>query len=113
MKNKIFQYMAMGVAVVGMTACNDFLDRVPQSDITPSSYFTSEADLSAYVINQYTFTSIAPGSYGISVFGYDNGTDNQAAMSASSFWQPGVWQVRVVPSRVTRPISATTSARPT
>ena len=60
MKNKIFQYMAMGVAVVGMTACNDFLDRVPQSDITPSSYFTSEADLSAYVINQYTFTSIAP-----------------------------------------------------
>lgn len=93
MKNKIFQYMAMGVAVVGMTACNDFLDRVPQSDITPGSYFTSEADLNAYVINQYTFTSVSPGSYGISVFGNDNGTDNQAAMSASSFWQPGVWQV--------------------
>ena len=43
MKNKIFQYMAMGVAVVGMTACNDFLDRVPPSAISPSAGFRGEA----------------------------------------------------------------------
>lgn len=52
MKNKIFQYVAMGVAVFGLTACDDFLDREPQSDITPSAFFTSEADLASYVINQ-------------------------------------------------------------
>lgn len=93
MKNKIFQYVAMGVAVFGLTACDDFLDREPQSDITPSAFFTSEADLASYVINQYTFNSVSPGIYGISVFGDDNGTDNQAAMSASSFWAPGTWLV--------------------
>lgn len=76
-------------------SCNDFLNLEPESSITPSAYFESEADLSAYSIYlyNYTFTYVSPGSYGISTFGYDNGTDNQAAMGYSSFWTPGQWQV--------------------
>ena len=83
----------MGCAALLVASCNDFLDREPKSDITPQAYFTSEADLAAYTINQYTFNSVNPGSYGISTFGDDNGTDNQAAMGASSFWAPGTWLV--------------------
>ena len=88
-----FKYMALGLGLLTMASCNDFLDREPKSDITPQAYFTSEADLAAYTINQYTFKSINNGSYGIGPFGDDNGTDNQAAMSASSFWAPGTWLV--------------------
>ena len=88
-----FKYMALGLGLLTMASCNDFLDREPKSDITPQAYFTSEADLAAYTINQYTFRSISNGSYGIGPFGDDNGTDNQAAMSASSFWAPGTWLV--------------------
>lgn len=88
-----FKYMALGLGLLTMASCNDFLDREPKSDITPQAYFTSEADLAAYTINQYTFRSINNGSYGIGPFGDDNGTDNQAAMSASSFWAPGTWLV--------------------
>ena len=91
--NNSFKYIALGCVALMVASCNDFLDREPKSDITPKTYFASEADLAAYTINQYTFRSIDPGSYGISTFGDDNNTDNQASMSASSRWAPGTWQV--------------------
>ena len=94
MKLKYLNIGLLIAAVSGLSACNDFLDREPESSVTPSAYFTSEADLAAYSINLYGFfTSIAPGSYGISTFGYDNATDNQAATSYSSRWVPGEWKV--------------------
>ena len=94
MKIKYLNIGLLIAAVSGLTACNGFLDREPESSVTPSAYFTSEADLAAYTINLYGFfTSIAPGSYGISTFGYDNATDNQAATGYSSRWVPGEWKV--------------------
>ncbi|MCI5990517.1 MAG: RagB/SusD family nutrient uptake outer membrane protein, partial [Bacteroidales bacterium] len=94
MKLKYLNIGLLIAAVSGLTACNGFLDREPESSVTPSAYFTSEADLAAYTINLYGFfTSIAPGSYGISTFGYDNATDNQAATAYSSRWVPGEWKV--------------------
>ena len=87
--------LLLGASLTGLTACDDYLDVVPESSITPESFFNAEADLSAYSINMYnsTFTYIAPGSYGISVFGNDNATDNQAATGYSTRWVPGQWQV--------------------
>lgn len=94
MKLKYLTILLWGASFMGLTACNDFLDKEPESDITPASYFTSEADLAAYSINLYNFfTTIAPGSYGISVFGNDNATDNQAAQGYSTRWVPGEWKV--------------------
>ncbi|MGN0011195.1 MAG: RagB/SusD family nutrient uptake outer membrane protein [Marinilabiliaceae bacterium] len=94
MKLRYFNIGLLIAAVTGLSACNKFLDREPESAVTPSAYFTSEADLAAYTINLYGFfTSIAPGSYGISTFGYDNATDNQAATGYSSRWVPGEWHV--------------------
>ncbi len=86
--------LVSGALLAGLTSCNDFLDREPESNITPASYFGAEADLAAYTINLYNmFPTIAPGSYGISIFGYDNATDNQAAQSYSTRWVPGEWKV--------------------
>jgi len=94
MKLKYINTLFLGASLVALTACNDFLDKEPESSITPASYFSAEADLAAYTVNLYGFfTSIAPGSYGISTFGNDNGTDNQAAMNYSTRWVPGEWKV--------------------
>ena len=94
MKLKYLPLLLLGTASVGLSSCNDFLDREPESSITPAAYFSAEADLEAYSIKLYDFfTCIAPGSYGISVFGNDNATDNQAATGYSSRWVPGEWKV--------------------
>ena len=95
MKFKYLSTLLLG-ASLGLTACNDYLDVEPQSDITPSAFFYTADDLAAYNINLYnsTFDYIAPGSYGISIFGWDNDTDNQAGVNASATrWVPGQWKV--------------------
>lgn len=93
MKLKYLSMLLLGTSLAGLTACDDYLDVVPESSITPESFFNAESDLSAYSINLYNFTCISPGSYGISTFGNDNGTDNQAATGYSTRWAPGEWQV--------------------
>ena len=94
MKLKYLNIFLLGVSLAGFTSCNDFLDKEPESSVTPAAYFTAEADLAAYSINLYNFfTCIAPGSYGISVFGNDNATDNQAATGYSTRLWPGEWKV--------------------
>lgn len=90
---KIIDIFIIGIAFVALAGCDKFLDKEPQSSVTPPTYFRAEADLAAYSINLYDFTTINPGSYGISTFGDDNGTDNQASVGYSSFWVPGEWRV--------------------
>ncbi|MBQ8770846.1 MAG: RagB/SusD family nutrient uptake outer membrane protein [Bacteroides sp.] len=96
MKFKYLSIFLLGASLTGLTACNDYLDVEPQSDITPAAFFTTADDLAAYTINLYngTFDYISPGSYGISIFGWDNDTDNQAGVNASATrWVPGQWKV--------------------
>ena len=76
----------------GLTSCNDFLDREPLDKVIPEKYFSAEADLSAYAINNYRFKTVESG-YGIQIFGHDNDTDNQAGEGNPSFWLPGQKQV--------------------
>ena len=93
MKLKYISMLVLG-ASLGLTSCNDFLDKEPESNVTPAAFFTAEADLAAYTINLYgVLTSISPGSYGMGTFAYDNATDNQAATGYSSRWVPGNWKV--------------------
>lgn len=87
-------FTAFASASLVMTACNDYLDKEPESAITPASYFQTEDDLSAYMIDLYSFlNSTQPGTYGIGVFEDDNATDNQAYIDYSSRWVPGEWRV--------------------
>lgn len=95
MKMKYFSLAMVGLALTGLTSCNDYLDKEPESAVTPASFFSAESDLSAYSINLYTsiLPSISQGTYGMSTFASDNATDNQAATSYSSRWVPGEWKV--------------------
>lgn len=93
MKIKYISMLLLGVTL-GLTSCDDYLDKEPESNVTPASFFTSADDLAAYTVNLYgVLTSIAPGSYGMSTFAYDNDTDNQAGTGYSSRWVPGDWKV--------------------
>ncbi len=93
MKLKYISMCILG-ASLGLVSCNDYLDKEPESSVTPSNYFTDVDDLAAYTVNLYgVLTSISPGSYGMSTFAYDNATDNQAAVDYSTRWVPGEWQV--------------------
>ena len=93
MKIKYISMLLLG-ATLGLTSCNDYLDKEPESNVTPASFFTSADDLAAYTVNLYgVLTSIGPGSYGMSTFAYDNDTDNQAGTGYSNRWVPGNWKV--------------------
>ena len=93
MKIKYISMLLLGVTL-GLTSCDDYLDKEPESNVTPASFFTSADDLAAYTVNLYgVLTSIGPGSYGMSTFAYDNDTDNQAGTGYSNRWVPGNWKV--------------------
>lgn len=72
----------------GLTGCNDFLDREPLDKVTPEKFFSSEADLAAYAINNYKFNTVTD-AYGLNLFGQDNDTDNQVTGSSNAYWIPG------------------------
>lgn len=78
---------ALSIAILTIS-CNDFLDREPLDTLTPSQFFNTENDLAAYMINQYGFGTYS--GYGLSILKNDDGSDNQAASTASlATWIPG------------------------
>lgn len=89
MKKINIKIVAVGLLLLSLAGCDDFLDRKPLDQLTPNVFFGSEGDLAAYTINAYNFRTVGSGEYGISVFKDDNGTDNQAGPDGSSFWLPG------------------------
>jgi len=93
MKFKYVSMLMLGASLVSLTACNDYLDKEPESAVTPEAYFLAEADLAAYTINLYNFNTIPTGQYGLSIFADNNHTDDQVAMNYSSRWVPGEWLV--------------------
>ena len=51
MKLKYISMLVLG-ASLGLTSCNDFLDKEPESNVTPASFFTSADDLAAYTVKK-------------------------------------------------------------
>ena len=87
--NKILSMLALGSLI--FTSCDDFLDRAPLSNITPSDYLNTEADLATYTISKYNFPT--HGGWGVGTFANDNHTDNQMTSSYATRWVPGEWKV--------------------
>ncbi|MCF2497906.1 RagB/SusD family nutrient uptake outer membrane protein [Dyadobacter chenhuakuii] len=76
MKKYIQLLLAAGLLTV-VSGCNDeFLDRVPQTEISKDKYFNSEQDLETYILGLYDF-----GGTGIYVD--DASTDNAATTGAT------------------------------
>ena len=67
-----------------VTSCDDFLDRKPLDEVSPSEYFKTADQLGTFTIKYYT--NIFPNNMaGLGVLAtFDNGTDNQAARDGNS-----------------------------
>lgn len=89
--NKYTLILAGGLSLSMMTSCNDFLDREPLDAITPETFLWNDADMSAYMIKQYSFSTHSGA--GVGIWGNDNGTDNQCQATYSTSWIPGLWRV--------------------
>ncbi|MGQ1928256.1 RagB/SusD family nutrient uptake outer membrane protein [Ornithobacterium rhinotracheale] len=87
MKNNIIKIGILSLGLVSLVACNDYLDRAPESNIAPDQYYNTEDALAAATISLYSFPT--NGAWNIGTFGFDNGTDNQATVGASKWWLPG------------------------
>ena len=93
---KKYIHILLTVLLIGsFTACNDFLDREPLSNLSPEGYFNNASQLQAYADKLYP--SILPASSGTSnsygVYSYDNGTDNQIGQTPPSHFSEGEWRV--------------------
>lgn len=83
-------YTGVALSMV-FASCNDFLDKKPLSSVTPQDYLNTEADLAAYAINYYPFSTHS--GWGLGTLVNDNNTDNSLSSSESTMWQPGQWRV--------------------
>lgn len=88
--NKTWSSCICGIALLGLTSCNDFLDREPLSAVSPDKFFMSESDLASYSITLYSFRT--PEGWTM-MSGEDNNTDNQAAVSPGNRFSPGNYRV--------------------
>lgn len=75
------------LCAAALASCSGFLDKVPESQVSPEMYFTSEAHLEAYANGLY---DILPSGIILTI---DQHTDNQAASDYSNIYVPGQWKV--------------------
>ncbi|WP_373227043.1 RagB/SusD family nutrient uptake outer membrane protein [Parabacteroides merdae] len=80
------KYIA-GMALMGVfCSCNDYLDKEPQSSISPDLYLTEESQLATYANGLYT--DILPGH----LYNTDDHTDNQANFTYNNRYMKGQWR---------------------
>lgn len=89
----IIKALIIGATITGLTSCEDFLDRMPESSLTGEGFFNEASELATYSIRYYTMFPASSGAYNYGTFASDNGTDNQVGMSASTVYIPGEWRV--------------------
>ena len=83
---KLTKYIA-GVALIGaFCSCNDYLDKEPESSISPDLYLQEESQLATYANGLYT--DVLPGH----LYNTDNHTDNQASFNYNNRYIPGQWK---------------------
>ena len=86
--------MLAAVTTVGMTSCEDFLDREPMSSIAPEVYFSNATQLDAYLMNEYpNILDSHNGQWSYGIYGSDAGTDNQIGVQANDRWTKDRWKV--------------------
>lgn len=93
MKPNINKYtLLLAGSLAFMSSCNDFLDKEPLDAITPETFLWNDADMSAYIIQQYNFTTHSGA--GLGIWANDNHTDNQCKAGYDTRWIPGQWRVK-------------------
>ena len=92
---KLFATGVVATSLLTFTACNDFLDLEPPSNVTPESYFQNDEQLGAYAIGRYNDVFTTPSGWGQgSIINGDAGTDNMAATNPNtSRFTKDLWMV--------------------
>lgn len=90
-QNKLKNWLNIGLLAILSVACEDFLDREPISQVIPDEYYSSEEQIRDAVSKLYEILPGHSGGYG--VFGQDQDTDNQVAISASNEFTKDLWKV--------------------
>ena len=99
--NKSLYFLFGGIFL--FSSCEDFLNKEPIDAVTPETYLMTDADLTAYAVKQYSFTTHQGA--GIGIWANDNHTDNQTTSSYSTQWIPGEWRVEDNPDDNSEPYS--------
>lgn len=73
-------------------SCNGFLDKEPESALTPDQYLSTDANLGSYALDLYNMLP-SHGQYSYGTFEYDKHTDNMAYVTPSDAFAPGYWKV--------------------
>ena len=92
---KLFATGVVATSLLTFTACNDFLELEPPSNVTPESYFQNDEQLGAYAIGRYNDIFTTPSGWGQgSIINGDAGTDNMAATDPNtSRFTKDLWMV--------------------
>ena len=77
---KLFATGVVATSLLTFTACNDFLELEPPSNVTPEAYFQNDEQLGAYSIARYSDLFTTPSGWGQgNIINGDAATDNMAA----------------------------------
>jgi hypothetical protein len=94
MKTNNIIILLLGVLISFVSCNDDFLERTPQSQITPENYLWDAVQLEAYSIYQYgLLTSHTTSGTSWGTFGIDTHTDNMAEPNYAGKFAPGEWKV--------------------
>ena len=89
MKNRIiFKHLTGILFILICSSCDNFLEQIPQSAISPETYLTEATHLEAYANGLYT-GALNPSA---TILVIDQNTDNQTAHVASARYKPGEWK---------------------
>lgn len=97
----IIASMLLGMGGIGLTSCEDFLDREPIATVTPDTYFTTADQVAAYLNNYYDGHLVNsqgqqlyhPQSWNSGLANNDNNTDNLLWGEGNISYFAGDWKV--------------------
>ncbi len=97
----IIASMLFGMGGIGLTSCEDFLDREPIATVTPDTYFTTVEQVAAYLNNYYDACLVNsqgqvlyhPQAWNSGLANNDNNTDNLLQGEGNIGYFAGNWKV--------------------
>lgn len=94
---KLYRKIVIGSLLLaltgGLSSCDDFLDKEPQSNASPENTLTEANQLAYYANNLYADILPSHSNWSYGIFGEDNNTDNQTGVSAHDRYTSDRWKV--------------------
>lgn len=92
MNNRTIYTLAMAASMFVLNSCEGFLNREPESALTPDQYLSTESNVASFANDLYN-TIPVHGEKGYGTFVIDANTDNMASYQPSDKFAPGYWKV--------------------